>query len=84
IQNFAQRATALIHLTQKDVPFDFGPKQIAAQEDLKQALINSPAICAIDYSSNAPVILSVDTLYIAIGFFLMQCDPNNLRKQYYS
>jgi hypothetical protein len=77
IQNFAKRATALINLTHKDVPFEFGPEHIAAQEDLKQALINSPAIRAIDYTSNAPVILSVDTSHITVGFFLSQCDPDN-------
>ena len=51
IQNFAHCAAALTHLTRKDVPFYFGLKQITAQEDLKRALIASPAIGAIDYSS---------------------------------
>ena len=80
IRNFAHHAAALIHLTRKDVPFYFRPKQIAAQEDLKQALIDSLAIRAIDYSSPAPVILSVNTSHIAVGFFLAQCDPDNPRK----
>jgi hypothetical protein len=84
IQNFTKRAAALINLTRKDVPFKFGPKHIAAQEDLKQALIHSPAIRAINYISNAPVILSVDTSHIAVGFFLSQCDTDNPRKRYYS
>jgi hypothetical protein len=84
IQNFAKRAVALINLTHKDVPFKFGSEYIAAQEDLKQALINSPAIRAINYTSNAPVILSINTLHIAVSFFLSQCDPKNSRKQYYS
>jgi hypothetical protein len=44
IQNFTKHATALINLTCKDVPFEFRPEHIAAQEDLKQALIHSPAI----------------------------------------
>jgi Integrase zinc binding domain/RNase H-like domain found in reverse transcriptase len=84
IQNFAKRAAALINLTRKDVPFEFGLTHIAAQEDLKLALLNSPAIRAIDYTSSAPVILSVDTSHIAVGFFLAQCDPDNPRKRYYS
>jgi hypothetical protein len=84
IRNFAHRAGALIHLTRKDVHFEFGTKEIAAQEDLKQALIESPALKAIDYNSSAPVILSVDTSSIAIGFLLAQCDPDNPRKRYYS
>ncbi|KAF8238361.1 hypothetical protein L208DRAFT_1496285, partial [Tricholoma matsutake] len=77
IQSLAHRAAALNNLTQKDVPFKFGPSQVAAQEDLKQALLNSPVIRAINYTSNAPVILTVDTLSIMIGYFLVQCDHNN-------
>jgi hypothetical protein len=84
IQNFAHRAAALVKLTRKDTPFEFGPKQIAAQDDLRQALINSPALRAIDYTSDTPVILSVDTSHIAIGFLLAQCDPDNPRRRYYS
>jgi hypothetical protein len=77
IQNFAHHAAALIQLTCKDVPFEFGDKQIAAQNDLKDALLNSPALCAINYTSSAPIILLVNTLHIAVGFFLAQCDPEN-------
>jgi len=42
IKNFAHRAHALTILTRKDYLFVFGPEQIAAQEDLKQALLDSP------------------------------------------
>src|ERR1700676_2914676 len=76
IRNFAQRASPLIALTRKDVPFEFGPKHITAQEDLKTALIESPALRAIDYQSSASVILSVNTLNVAIGYLLAQCDPD--------
>ncbi|OBZ76149.1 hypothetical protein A0H81_03902 [Grifola frondosa] len=48
----------------------FDPKQIAAQDDLKQALLDSPALRAIDYTLDASVILAVDTSYIAVGFYL--------------
>jgi hypothetical protein len=84
IQNFTKRAAALINLTHKDVPFEFGPEHITAQKDLKQALINSPAIRAIDYTSNTPIILSINTLHITVSFFLSQCDPDNPGKHYYS
>jgi hypothetical protein len=77
IHNFAKHATALINLTCKDIPFKFRSEHIAAQEDLKQALIHSPTICTIDYTSNAPIILSIDTSHIAVSFFLSQCDPEN-------
>ena len=84
IRNFAHRAHHLVKLTRKDIPFEFGPDQIAAQEDLKKAVLESPALRAIDYTSDSPVILAVDTSYIAVGFHLCQCDPNNSRIRYYN
>ena len=80
ILNFAQRANALVNLTRKGVPFIFGQEQSAAQEDLKNALLSSPALRPIDYSSDAPVILAVDTSPIEVGFYLCQVDSNNPKK----
>jgi len=83
IQHFAHRAHHLIKLTQKDMPFEYGPDQVAAQEDLKQALLDSPALQPLDYTSGASVILSVDTLCIAVGFILEQCNIDNPKLQYF-
>ena len=44
ILHFAKCANPLVNLTRKGVPFHFGPEQVAAQEDLKAALIASPAL----------------------------------------
>ena len=44
IPNFVRHANMLVNLTQKGIPFEFGPTQIEAQVDLKQALLNSPAL----------------------------------------
>jgi hypothetical protein len=84
IRNFSHRANALTILTRKDVAFVFGPDQIAAQEDLKNTLVHSPALRPLDYSSHAPVILSVDTSHIAVGFLLAQCDPEDLKRRFYA
>ncbi len=84
IQNFAKCANALVNLTRKGVSFKFGPAQIAAQVDLKQALLNLPALQPIDYASDSPVILAVDTSPIAVGFYLCQADPNMPKKRYYA
>src|SRR5271154_2423497 len=84
IHDFALRANPLVKLTRKDAPFEFGSDQIKAQEDLKTALIESPALRAIDYTSLSPVILAVDTSYIAVGFHLCQCNGVNPRKWYYN
>ena len=66
-------------LTRKDAPFIFGPEQILGQEALKAALLTSPALQPIDYTSPAPVILAVDTSQISVGFLLCQCDAENPR-----
>jgi hypothetical protein len=84
IRNFAHHANPLTILTRKQQPFIFRPEQISSQEDLKQALLNSPALRPIDYKSDAPVILGVDTSHIAVGFLLGQCDPQDPRKRHYA
>ena len=64
-------------LTQKDTEWEFGPDQLATMEDLKQALLTSLALRPINYHSDAAVILSIDTSYIAIGYILSQDDLEN-------
>jgi hypothetical protein len=77
IRNFSHRAYQLTMLTRKDTPFAFGSEHIAAQDDLKQALLESLAIRPINYQSDTPVILAVDTSVIVIRFHLCQCDEQN-------
>ena len=84
IKNFAHRAHHLVKLTRKDIPWEFGQDQLDAMQDLKSALLASPALRPIDYLSEAPVILSVDTSNIAIGYILSQCDPNNTKLRYFA
>jgi len=66
------------------MPLEYGPDQVAAQEDLKQALLDSPALRPLDYTSGASVILSVDTSCIAVGFILGQCDIDNPKLRYFA
>ncbi|SRR6266702_1505910 len=84
IQNFTKHANALVHLTRKGIPFKFSADQLAAQEDLKQVLLNSLALWPIDYSSDSPVILAVDSSQVAMGFYLCQADLNIQKKHYYT
>jgi RNase H-like domain found in reverse transcriptase len=84
IRNFAHRAHHLVKLTRKGTLWEFGPKQIDAMIDLKDALIKSPALRPVDYHSGTAVILSVDTSYIAVGYLLSQCDTKNPRLRYYA
>lgn len=84
IKDFAHRAHHLVKLTRKEVPFEWSKDQRMAQENLKQAVIDSPAICAINNNSDTAVILSVDTSSLAIRHILSQCDPENPKIRYYS
>jgi len=84
IHNFAKRAHALTILMKKDAPFDFGPEQLVAQEDLKKALLESPALCSIDYQSDTLVIVAVDTSPIAVSFYLAQVDLQDPKKRYFA
>lgn len=84
IKDFAKKAHHLNKLTRTGVPFEFGPDQKNAMENLKQALFDSPALRPIDYDSTAPVILAVDTSIIAIGFYLAQCDETNPKRRHFS
>ena len=61
----------------KDAPFIIGLEQISTQDTLKTALLTSPTLHPINYTSNSPVILGIDTLLVAIGYLLCQCDTNN-------
>ena len=84
IKNFAHRADSLTRLTRKDVLFEWGPEQQAAQDDLKSALLDCPALRAIKYQSESPVILAVDTSYIAVGYLLCQCDEENPKRRFFN
>jgi hypothetical protein len=84
IKKFSLRAHPLIKLTRKDEPFIFSLEQIQAQEDLKTTLLESPALRTIDYTSSTPIILAVDTSYIAVSFQLCQCDVTTPSRHYYN
>jgi hypothetical protein len=84
IASFAKRTNALVHLTCKDVPFEFGPAQVVVQANLKEALLNLPALRPINYNSDLPVILAVDTSQTAVGFYLCQANLHMPKKQYFA
>ena len=84
IRNYAHRIYALNKLTRKDIPFEWGPEQVTAQDDIKEAVLHCPALKPIDYTSDSPVILAVDTSKIAVGFFLCQQENGNVKKRIYN
>ena len=66
------------------MPFEFSEEQWEAVEDLREALLESPALRPIDYESEAPVILGVNTSSIAVGYLLCQQDLENPKIRYYN
>lgn len=79
IQDYSQLAKPLVDLTRKDAEFCWGPTQEDAFQTLKLLVTSAPAIRPIDYSSNRPVYLSVDSSVHGIGFILSQEDESGRR-----
>jgi hypothetical protein len=76
IQNYATIARPLIHLTRKDVEFEWTDEQEKAMNELKDKVTSAPCLRPIDYASDRTVILSVDSSDIAVGWILSQIDEN--------
>ena len=79
IKNFAIHAHPLVQLTKKDNEFTFGEPEKRAMRTLKHLVVTSPAIRAINYTSDCEVILAVDSSWRAVGFVLSQIGTDNKR-----
>jgi transposase InsO family protein len=69
----------LVDLTRKETEFHWDTEQQEAFEKLKDLVSSAPALRSIDYSSDKPVYLSVDTSVHGIGMILSQDDENDRR-----
>ena len=65
-------AKPMVNLTRKETPFHWGAEQERAFDDLKRLVTAAPAIRPINYQSDRPVYLSVDSSIHGIGFVLSQ------------
>jgi hypothetical protein len=72
IKNYTLIACPLIHLTKKDKPFEIGPGQLKAIDLLKAAIVNSPALRPIDYKSEHPIILALNSCMNGVGCVILQ------------
>ena len=84
IPNFALRAHDLQKMTRKEAPFEWGPKQIASMDAVKEGVRQAKALKPIDYDHQGAVVLAVDTSYIAVGFYIYQEDIDDPNKKYYA
>jgi hypothetical protein len=83
IKDYAARAEPIQKLTWKMVPWEWGPEQDKAMADLKDAVKNAPVLKLLDVNSGVPVRLSVDTFYMAVGWYISQQDLHDKNKWHY-
>ena len=84
ILNYGIKAHELTRLLKKGVPFEWGPKQIESMESVKEGVRNAEAVRPLDYKNQGPIVLAVDTSYIAVGFYIYQEDVNDPKRHYYA
>jgi hypothetical protein len=64
----------------KDIIFHFGAEETAAMENIKDLITHSLALCLLNYATHDwPIILTVDSSVIAVGYVLMQVRDNKHR-----
>jgi len=73
VKNFSTIAAPITCLTGKDVPFQWGPEQLEAQNKIIHAITHAPVLVKPDPSRQFK--LEVDALQIGTGAILYQQDP---------
>jgi hypothetical protein len=66
IKDYAKKAWPLMKLTRANELFRWQEEQIQAQEQLRQDILNSPALRGIDYPFFTAVILAIDTVKVEL------------------
>ena len=80
IAGYSQMNRRLTEMYKKDEEFVWTETRIEAFEALKKAVSSAPALRSIDYNSESPVILAVDTSMEAVGMVLLQIDETGKRR----
>jgi len=73
VKNFSIIVAPITQLTGKDVPFEWGPEQLEAQEKIIHAITHAPVLVKPDPSRQFE--LEVDVSQIGTGAILYQQDP---------
>lgn len=79
VPHFAHIAEPLYKLLRKGTKFRWEHKQELAMEGLKEILKSPPILRQVDYDCNRPVVVTVDTSPIAIGWAIGQDDAEGKR-----
>jgi hypothetical protein len=80
IKNYSTLAQPISELWRQKVEFIWDERRQEAFASLKKIVASAPALRPIDYQSDQPVILAVDTSYIAMGMVLLQEDEKGNRR----
>ena len=80
IKDYSLIARPLTELVRKDAEFIWDDRREQAFQQLKHLVTTAPVLCPIDYDSDRPVVLSVDSSYIAVGFILSQEDEHGRKR----
>lgn len=80
IKDYSAIARPLTELVRANTEFIWDDRRQEAFDRLKQLVSSAPALRPINYESTNPVILSVDSSKIAVGFILSQIDDNGKRR----
>jgi reverse transcriptase-like protein len=80
IHNYSAFAHPLVDLTHKSVDFIWQEQHDHAMQELKDAIISSPALIPINYTSSCSVFLAIDSSWHAVGWILSQdCEDRQHR-----
>jgi len=74
IPNYSQLIRPLTELTRKGTEFIWTDRHQEAFDTMKKIITSPPVLKPIDYTSDNPIVLSVDSSQIAVGFILSQLD----------
>jgi len=80
IKNYSLLARPITELWRNNTEFIWDERRQFAFDTLKEHVTTAPALHPIDYTSSSPIILAVDTSYIAVGFILYQMDDQGRRR----
>jgi hypothetical protein len=80
IPNYSKIVRPLTELYHQDKDFIWGKAQEEAFATIKKHITEAPALHPIDYKSDNPVVLSVDSSREAAGMILSQIDDNGRKR----
>ena len=80
IKNYSSIARPLVNLTRKGQAFSWSEEHDLAMQALKDAIMHSPSLISIDYSSDLAVYLAVDSSTRGVGWILSQDCPDGKRR----